>query len=101
MLILCLARQVPLMILDEPLSGIDLISREEIIAALITCASEQETTVMVSTHEISDAESLFDYAVFLRDGQVVRHGDADSLRRESGSLRDIMRALYEREGYRP
>lgn len=97
MLTLCLARQVPLMILDEPLSGIDMVSREQIIDALLECVSEQETTVLLSTHEIYDAESLFDYAVFLREGQVIRQGGADDLRRQDGSMRDIMRDLYRGE----
>lgn len=100
MFILCLARQVPLMILDEPFSGIDLISREQIIAALITWVSEQDTTVILSTHEVSDAESLFDYIVFLRNGQIVQQGDADELRRAHGSIRDIMRHWYYGEGHR-
>lgn len=100
MFILCLARQVPLMILDEPFSGIDLISREQIIAALITWVSEQDTTVILSTHEISEAESLFDYIVFLRNGQSVQQGDADELRRAHGSIRDIMRNWYYGEGHR-
>lgn len=97
MLILCLARQVPLMILDEPFVGIDLISREKIIDALVASATEQETTVLLSTHEISDTESLFDYAVFLRAGRVERHGDADFLRSQYGSMRDIMRNLFREE----
>jgi ABC-2 type transport system ATP-binding protein len=94
MLTLCLARQVPLMILDEPLAGIDMISREQIIAALVESMTEQEKTILISTHEIYEAESLFDYAVFLHGGQVVREGDTDALRSQHGSIRDMMRELY-------
>lgn len=95
MLILCLARRVPLLILDEPLSGIDMISREQIIEALVAAISDQETTLLLSTHEVSDAESLFDHVLFLQSGRVVLQGDADGLRRQYGSMRDIMRNLYQ------
>lgn len=101
MLILCLARQVPLMILDEPFAGIDMLSRDQIIEALVAYTAEQDTTVLISTHEIMDVESLFDYTVFLKAGRVIRQGEADRLRREYGSMRDIMRNLYLGEVHHP
>jgi ABC-2 type transport system ATP-binding protein len=98
MVVLCLARTVPLFILDEPLSGVDLPSRERIIGALVDSASAQDATVLMSTHEIAEAESLFDYALFLRDGKVIKAGDTDDLRREFGSMQDILRQLDAKEG---
>jgi len=94
MLILCIARKVPLIILDEPFSGIDVPSRERIIEALIDHVGTGEHTVLVSTHEIQEAEALFDHAVFLRDGQVVLSGEADDLRASYGSMHTIMKQLY-------
>ncbi len=117
MLILCMARNVPLIILDEPFSGIDTISREQIIDGLINYMSEINEhdvsdslrgkgerrnsdgtyfrrTVLISTHEIYEAESLFDHAVFLNEGQVVLAGEADVLRGQYGSMRSILQKLY-------
>ncbi|WDM02817.1 ABC transporter ATP-binding protein [Alicyclobacillus cycloheptanicus] len=99
MLILCVARSVPLIILDEPFSGIDVISRERIIESLIDHMSSSELadverTVLISTHEIYEAEALFDHAVFLRDGQVALSGDADELRAAHGSMHATMKQLY-------
>ena len=56
MLSLCLARDTKLVLLDEPFSGIDLISREHIIDSI----SEQKQTFIISTHEIYEAEPLFE-----------------------------------------
>jgi ABC-2 type transport system ATP-binding protein len=110
MLILCIARNVPLIILDEPFSGIDTVSREQIIDGLIHYMSEVPAvqpgstqsggsytggrTVLISTHEIYEAESLFDYAVFLNEGQVLLSGEADELRGRYGSMRSILKKLY-------
>lgn len=94
LLILCIARDVPLILLDEPFSGIDLISREKIISALIDLLSEGEQTVVLTTHEIYEAESLFDYVVFLEDGSVKQEGDAEDLRAQYGSMENIYRELY-------
>lgn len=94
LLILCIARDVPLILLDEPFSGIDLISREKIIASLIELLSEGEQTVVLTTHEIYEAESLFDYVVFIEDGRVIKEGVTEELRAEYGSMENLYRELY-------
>jgi ABC-2 type transport system ATP-binding protein len=94
MLILCLARNVPLVILDEPFSGIDTLSREQIIDGLIDHISEKEQTVLISTHEIYEAEGLLDYAVFLEEGRVALADESEALRRNYGSLHSIPRKLF-------
>jgi len=95
MLILCLARDVPLLLLDEPFSGIDMISREKIVAALIDSFSERKQTVLISTHEIAETEGLFDYAVFIREGRTALFGSVEELRERQGSIQDIYRKLFE------
>ena len=57
-LIFCLARKVRLCILDEPFSGIDLISRERIIQGIIASIIDGNQTIIISTHEIYETESL-------------------------------------------
>ncbi len=94
LLVLCIARDVPLILLDEPFSGIDLISREKIIAALIDLLSEGEQTVVLTTHEIYEAESLFDHVIFMEDGKVKQAGEAEQLRASYGSMENIYRELF-------
>lgn len=94
MLAICLARDSKLVLLDEPFSGIDLRSRDRIMHAIIDSFSEQEKTFIISSHEIYDMESLFDYAVFLDNGKVVKQGDVEELRAQGSSIESIYRRLY-------
>ena len=93
-IILCLARKVKLVLLDEPFSGIDLLSRERIIQSLIDSMMEQPQTIVISTHEIHEAESLFDHVVFLNKGELILEGNAEALRQEKGSIESIYRGLF-------
>ncbi|MCL6636609.1 MAG: ABC transporter ATP-binding protein [Alicyclobacillus sp.] len=94
MLLMCLARRVPLVVLDEPLAGIDAPSRARILEGIVSVLSEEERpTVLLSTHELYEAEPLLDYAVFLTGGRVVLAGDAETLRRQHGSMRHILETL--------
>jgi ABC-2 type transport system ATP-binding protein len=94
-LIMCLARDVQLLLLDEPFSGIDLVSREKIIQGLIESFADRQQTIVISTHEIQEAESLFDQVVFIDQGRVVLSGNAETLRQERGSLESIYRGLFQ------
>ncbi|MCJ8011886.1 ABC transporter ATP-binding protein [Paenibacillus sp. KQZ6P-2] len=97
MLILCLARDVQMIVLDEPFTGIDVISREAIVASLIDYLEESEQSVLISTHDIQEVEGLFDYSVMMKDGQAIWSGSTDDLRVEYGSLRDVFRKMYMKE----
>lgn len=94
LLTLCIAREVPLLILDEPFSGIDLTSREKIISSIIDIVSQREQTVLISTHEIYETEALFEYVVFLEQGSVRLEGYVEELRSKHGSIENIYRQLY-------
>jgi ABC-2 type transport system ATP-binding protein len=96
MLILCLARDVPLLILDEPFSGIDVISREQIINGMIEQFEDRQQTILISTHEILEIEGLLDFAVFLHKGKVKLAGEVEAIRREQGSLYDILKSVHRR-----
>lgn len=94
-LILTMARKVPLMIMDEPLSGIDPQSRARILESLINEYRVGEQTIIISTHEVMEAERIFDYVVFLEDGKVKLEGNADDLRAEYGkSIQDLVKEVF-------
>jgi len=96
MLILCVARHVPLVVLDEPFSGIDVISREHIIEGIIEYLSEREQTILISTHEIHEVEGLFEYAVLMDKGEAIWSGDTEELRAQYGSMHSVFRTFYKR-----
>lgn len=84
-LALSLALEVPLYLLDEPLSGIDLVARERILKAMVQNWRENSALVL-ATHEISEAEGMFDRAIFLKEGQVILDRSAEDLRAEGKSV---------------
>ncbi len=84
-LALALARRAPLYLLDEPLAGIDLISRDRILKALVH-EWREESAVVLSTHEVGEAEGIFDRAVFLKAGTVALDAAVEDLRAQGRSV---------------
>lgn len=76
---LALSRDVDLYMLDEPLNGVDVLSRD-IILDLINRSYSEHKTIVVSTHLVSEIERILDSVVFLKDGSVALAGDAEELR---------------------
>lgn len=82
-LALTLARHARLYLLDEPLSGIDPVAREEILRALLG-ELPQGATVVLATHQVAEAERLFDRVLVLNQGRAILDVAADDLRASSG-----------------
>ena len=84
-LVMALARSAKLYLLDEPLAGIDLISREKIMMSLVREWHTDET-ILLSTHEVAEAEGLFERVVYLRDGRLALDARAEQLREQGKSV---------------
>jgi ABC-2 type transport system ATP-binding protein len=84
-LAMALARNARLYLLDEPLAGIDLISREKILTSLVREWHTDET-ILLSTHEVAEAEGLFERAIYLRDGRLALDARAEDLREQGKSV---------------
>lgn len=82
-LTLALSRKSKVYLLDEPLNGIDPISREKIITSILDSYSE-EASILISSHLIYYIEKLLDYVFFLSEGRVILSGDAEELRNKRG-----------------
>lgn len=94
-LALALALQAELMLLDEPLAGIDVLSRERILQAIVHEYRVGDQTIVLATHELHIAEGLFDRVVLLREGRIVLAGLADQLRSLRGqSIEEIFKEEY-------
>jgi len=91
-LAMTLARDAKLYLLDEPLAGIDLLSRERILRSLVGEWHTDET-ILLSTHEVSEAEGLFERVIFLRDGRLALDTRAEALREEGRSVVDAFREV--------
>ena len=84
-LVATMARDAKLYLLDEPLSGIDLVSRELIIKTLISNWQEG-ACMLLSTHEIKEVENLFDRGIYLKDGEIISDVKSEDLRQNDSSL---------------
>jgi len=72
-----------LLLLDEPTAGLDPVLRLEFFQ-IIRELTATGTTVVISSHILTELEARTDLAAIMRDGQLVAHGDLDTLRREAG-----------------
>ena len=93
-LILVMSREARVYLLDEPIGGVDPASRDYILNTIINNYSE-DSTVIISTHLISDIEKVLDEVIFLKNGQVVLNGDTDKIREEKGmSIDNLFREEF-------
>lgn len=93
-LLLGLAQDVDYILMDEPFSGIDVFSREQ-IAEVFTSHLIEDRGVIITTHEINDIEHLIDKVVLLNNGIVYKEFNAEEMRLTEGkSVVDIMREVY-------
>ncbi len=93
-LCLVMARQAEVYLLDEPIGGVDPATRDYILRTIISNYNEN-AVVLISTHLISDVESVLDDVVFIKDGRVVLHKAADEIREEKGeSIDKLFREVF-------
>lgn len=93
-LLLGLALDVDYLLMDEPFSGIDIFSREQ-IADVFTSHLVEDRGVIITTHEINDIEHLIDKAVILNDGTVVKSFYTEEVREKEGkSVIDVLREVH-------
>lgn len=89
-----LARKSKVIMLDEPLNGIDLIARDMIIQTIINAVSD-EACVIISSHIFDEIESITDNVVIMKNGQIVLEGELEQIRMERGmSISDLYRETF-------
>lgn len=86
-LILVMSRQAQLYVLDEPIGGVDPAARDYTLTTIVNNYSPT-SSVIISTHLISDVEQILDEVIFLHYGSVIRQGNVDDLRIETGESID-------------
>ena len=93
-LILVMARNAKLYLLDEPIGGVDPAARDYILRTIISNYNP-EASVIISTHLIADVEPVLDEAIFLKDGQIVLHDTVDAIREDQKmSVDQLFREVF-------
>lgn len=94
-MLLGLAIDVDYLLMDEPFSGIDMFSREQ-ITNVFTSHLMEDRGVIITTHEIKDIEHLIDKVVLLDQGTVLKEFLTEDIRDHEGkSVVDVMREVYQ------
>jgi ABC-2 type transport system ATP-binding protein len=86
-LIMTMSRRAKLYLLDEPIAGVDPAARDYILRTIVN-NYEPNSTIVLSTHLISDIERILDDVIFIRDGHIVRYGCVEDLRKATGTSID-------------
>ncbi len=93
-LILTLCRNARLFILDEPIAGVDPAARDYILQTILSHKNEN-ATMIISTHLISEIEQYFDYILFLKEGKIVLQGETNAIReREGKTIDELFREVF-------
>ena len=93
-LILIMARRAKLYVLDEPIAGVDPAARDYILQTILSNYGE-ESSILISTHLITDIEKVLDEVLFLQNGRIVLSGAVDDIRAEHGkSIDGLFREVF-------
>lgn len=88
-LILVMSRRAQIYFLDEPIAGVDPAARDYILDTIINNYDEN-ATIVISTHLISDVEKVLDQVVFIRYGEIVMSKSVDEIREDEGKSVDML-----------
>jgi ABC-2 type transport system ATP-binding protein len=86
-----------LLFLDEPTAGFDLQARRDFHDLVHRLADREETTILLTTHDLDEAEKLADRILILAGGQIIADGSADELSRQMSTQAEVR---WSRDGQR-
>ncbi len=94
-LLIALLKDPPILLLDEPTLGLDVLSRRQVMDMVRSLASEERKTVLLTTHDMGLAQEIADEYYFIQHGRIVWSGTRDRLRQEFGTrpLEEVFRSV--------
>ena len=93
-LILVMSRNALLYVLDEPIAGVDPATRDYILSTIINNYNP-DSSVIISTHLISDVEQVLDDVIFIQNGEILLQDTVDNIREQKGkSVDQLFREVF-------
>lgn len=93
-LILVMSRKADLYLLDEPIAGVDPAARDYILKTILSNYNEN-ATLIISTHLISDIEQILDDVVFISNGNIIMTKSVDEIRQTyNKSVDTVFREVF-------
>jgi ABC-2 type transport system ATP-binding protein len=80
MLLLAISHGAELLILDEPMDGLDPAAVEQVLREIVAIAAEQGTTIFFSSHQLQDVEQIADHVAIVDGGRTLLCGELDDLK---------------------
>ncbi|MGH8151025.1 MAG: ABC transporter ATP-binding protein [Steroidobacteraceae bacterium] len=77
-LLLALARRPRLLILDEPMTGLDPVARHEMLAELMAVLQDESRSILFSSHHTQDVEQISDQITFIDRGRIIESTDKEA-----------------------
>ena len=94
-IVLTLAREVPYILMDEPLSGLDPMVRHSIVKGMISYIDLESQTIVMTSHEITEIESVLDSFIAIKGGTLIRMADVAELHESEGlGITEWMKKTY-------
>jgi ABC-2 type transport system ATP-binding protein len=96
-LVAALLHDPPILFLDEPTIGLDVVSKEAVRGFLAELNRERGTTVLLTTHDLVDVERLCDRLLIIDRGRVIEDDTVDGIKAHYGTeqpLEDVVRRIY-------
>ncbi len=90
-----LAHHPRLLLLDEATSGLDPVVRDELLDILMDFTRDENHSILMSSHIVSDLEKACDYVCFLHDGRILLTEEKDLIREQYGKLQVTPQQLAE------
>ena len=94
-ILIALASNAPVTILDEPVAGLDVVARERFYQLLLEDYARTNRTFIISTHIIEEAASVFERVLILDDGRIIEDAETEELvdqfRYVSGAAEEVDR----------
>ncbi|MEI7729558.1 MAG: ABC transporter ATP-binding protein [Verrucomicrobiota bacterium] len=78
-LLLALSRRPEILILDEPTTGLDAVSKQQVFGELLKVVESGERTVLISSHGLSDIERFADHVGMIKNGKLLLEGRMDAV----------------------
>ncbi len=95
LVMLTFSRNAQLFLLDEPIGGIDPLTRGKIVKAIFT-GSNRGGTMIVATHQVAEVETLLDDVLFIDNGKLIHSDNADNIRESRGmSIEECYMEVFE------
>jgi ABC-2 type transport system ATP-binding protein len=77
-LLLALARRPRLLVLDEPMTGLDPVARHEVLTELMSAMTDESRSILFSSHHTQDVEQISDQITFIDRGHIIESSDKET-----------------------